>query len=322
MKRIKIISTICLLISLTTSCLKNEPINLEQIALEEQFNVVEIEGRLVFKDRESFDKTVDFIQQSPANLETFNNSFSNFCSSNSAFERISDEFFQREQNGAKNDFDKVKNVGVLVNHGDDLYFEPVVFVDVLSSIFNVDGIVQIADSVYKLTREYTIQGHIDHLQDIIDIDSGSKNGNLIFHHNILENIEVDGFKSDDKECRVNYDSRYRRLRGGAWTVRLHLYNSIYISSTNLRRPCRGSLCPWYRRATDYIEVSATGVWHYPDSGLPENSFDFFENGTNTARVSKNLDFTVNANLYPEIKTFEGHHMLEWGTTTVQCNTNM
>lgn len=187
---------------------------------------------------------------------------------------------------------------------------------------NEDGIVQIADSIYKFTREYTIQGHIDQLQEILDTDSGSKNGNLTFHQNIVENIEVEGIKSDEKECRVDYDSRYRRLRGGAWTVRLHLYNSLYISSTNLRRPCRGSLCIWYQRATDYIEVSASGVWHYPGSGFPEYSFDFFENGTNTARVSKNLDFTVNANLYPEIKTFEGHHMLEWGTTTVQCNTNM
>lgn len=135
MKRIKLFSTICLLISLSTSCLKQEPLNLEQIALEEQFNVVEKEGRLVFKNRESFDKTIDFILQSPANLETFNCTFINFCSNYSAFERISDEFFQRELNGEKIDFDKVKNVGVLLKQGDDLYFEPVVFVDVLSSIF-------------------------------------------------------------------------------------------------------------------------------------------------------------------------------------------
>ena len=319
MKRINSYLTVCLLIFLSCSCIKQEPLNPELTALEKQFNVEVVEGRLIFKDKESFDKAIDYIQQSSANLEIFNSTYKDFCSSYSAFERISDEFFQREQNGEKNDFEKVKNVGALVKHGDDLYFEHIVPVDALSSIFNEDGIVQIADSIYKFTQEYTIQGHVNHLQEILNIDSSSKNENFTFHKNIVENIEVDGIKNNEK-CRVDYNSRYRRLRGGAWTVRLHLYNSVYISSTNLRRPCRGRLCPWFRRATDYIEVSATGTWHYP--GFPENSFDFSKNGTNTARVSKNLDFTVNANLYPEIKTFEGYHMLEWGETTVQCNSNL
>lgn len=287
--------------------------------------VEEENGRLIFKDKKAFEKSIQIIlntQQENSQIFSFEELFPGFKSNKLVFEELSEDLFNKELNGEKIDFNSISDYGIIVEHDGELFFEPIINTDILPLLYNDKNILQIGDSLYKFTKDYTVRAHFTKIEELVNHTTVNPNKSFFYFPNIIEKTQIDFKNNQSTECRVDYDARFRRLRGGAWTVKTIIYNSLYVETTNLRRPCRGDLCIWYQIKTDYLKLQASGTYHYPGSAFVGGPFNVSQEGYNTSEISKTIDFSVNSSIFPTIQTLNGLHKITWNSTNVECSTNM
>lgn len=285
----------------------------------------EVDGRLLFDDKNAFEETISQLQKDPELIEVLKSNSFSFKSLNSAFDEISELILQASSETETEIEKLITNckVGVLVEEQGEFYFEQTIPSEIMGELLNEKGIVQIGDSVYMHTRAYTIQGHINNIKEIesIDINFNNKEKNhfFILHENMIspylttEKSEICTCRSQDFK---DNDNRTRRLRGGVYDVRLHLYNEIYISTTSLRK----NLGIWLQSKVDFLELIAFGTYR-DDVFYIEKSFDISMSNTNSQRVSKTIANSINLQLYYELLTLDGYHMLKHEKQTKTCDTH-
>lgn len=275
------------------------------------------DGRLLFEDRESFDLFISTMQEHQHELDNFESHFLGFISARMAYDKFCEDYHQ----GVIQDFEKSKDYVILLESEGEQYFEQVVYPNLLSILFNKDGLIQIGDSVFKFMYDKIISTNISNLDYIKNFEDDDELSHLFIitknQHTVLNEFTI---TSCENPCREDYDAGYRRIRGRLGEIRTGIYNELYISTTSLRRPCTGFLCPWYQRAVYRLEYEATGVIaHTP---IIHQQFNVTNGGYNTARISQTLASSGGATPFiPEYVYANGLHRLKQTSSSnwVECS---
>lgn len=232
-----------------------------QLTLNNDYPVIPfvkiVDGRLVFENKERFDKAIDILYQNQDKLDGFEKQFPGFVLARMAFDRINDDI----DKGLTLDLSEAKDYAIIIEEDGESYIEEVVHCSLLSRVLNDNGIVEIGQSIFKFTHSETLEYNVLDLSNgpnILDVSPKKS------HKNVRTTIEIENNKSSvygTTDCYKNFDSRYRRIRGRIESTNNYLSGiKLGFSVTSYRRPCRGSLCVWYRRSVHELGLYAIGSW--------------------------------------------------------------
>ncbi len=218
------------------------------------------DGMLYFKTRADFDAVADYLidSQEDDGLDEFEVKLSPFRSLRTEFDELINQF-QYSDN-------------------DSLEVDRIVEDPVFETLLNQEGMIQIADTIYQVTRDYVYSAHINHA--LIPRKAGSDMGQSVLRGSqvtLSSTIPLVKYKIDRApyvpanpgknmdvmgrgECYVSFNTpgtKYRyRMKGSIWINNWGIYRSAgtELESQKIRR--RG-LRRWRHHRVNKIEISGT-----------------------------------------------------------------
>ena len=160
-------------------------------------------------------------------------------------------------------------LAVSEEHLEEIDWTPLVADPYIARVMNAEAEIQIADSVYKVTRAYVFRAHEEYAADLkrIPIDAVAleksadfeltpnvfvyherRRGTIAAQHSGGKNSEMD---SSEAKC-YSYWTSNRRLRGFAWIDDLGYYKSIGVEVKAQRR--RWGFLWWYSKAVSSLSI--------------------------------------------------------------------
>jgi hypothetical protein len=125
-------------------------------------NVTSKGGRLIFETRDDFNKTVNMLFENQNKVENFESQFSEFTSNSQAFDNFASNF----KDDTSIDADAIRDFAYIKDSNGEKTLEHTIDLRLLSYLFNDKGILQIGDSVYKYTYEFTYKFNVDKLSQL------------------------------------------------------------------------------------------------------------------------------------------------------------
>lgn len=201
------------LIFLVGSCQKttNDEITANEVSMKGNViplvsNVTSKEGRLVFKSKSDFNSTIKVLFENQKKIENFETQFSGFTSNKQAFERI-DSTFLRSVNY---NFDLVSNYAIIIETPEGKSLERVIDNHLLASLFNDEGILQIGDSIFKFSYDFTYKFNVNKLSQLKSAKLDLSTSDVIAYPNIRSRFELPtkslkSVKASVSEFRFHYE---------------------------------------------------------------------------------------------------------------------
>lgn len=119
-------------------------------------------------------------------IENFESQFPGFTSNKQAFERIDSTFLK----SINYNYDLISNYATILETPEGKSLERVVDMHLLAYLFNDEGILQIGDSIFKFSYDFTYKFNVDKLFQLKSAKlAGSTNG-IIAYPNIRSRIEL------------------------------------------------------------------------------------------------------------------------------------
>jgi len=183
----KILYLIAVLL-ISFSCQKREEVAIPQVknSFPIASNVITKEGRLVFNTRNDFNSVVQSLFENQKKVKNFEDQFVGFTSNMQAYENyskklnedsdineeaIADFAFIREDNGEK-------------------YLERAIDLHLLAYLFNDKGVLQIGDSIYKYTYDFTYKFSKNKLTQLKSAKINVATDGVIAYPNVRDKFEI------------------------------------------------------------------------------------------------------------------------------------
>lgn len=173
---------------LALSCQKNtfEDVSQKSNSFPVVQNVETKDGRLIFKSRHDFDKVMKTLFETQKSIKNFEDQFSGFTSNKQAFEKIDSTFLR----SIDYNFDLISNYAILLETPEGKSLERVVDIHLLSFLFNDDGILQIGDSIFKFSYDFTYKFNVDKLSQLKSAKLTGSTNDVIAYPNIRSRVEL------------------------------------------------------------------------------------------------------------------------------------
>lgn len=167
-------------------------------------NIVSKEGRLVFKDKNEFNSTIKTLFDNQKEIKNFESQFSGFTSNKQAFERIDSTFLK----SINYDYDLIRDYATLIETPEGKSLERVVDMHLLAYLFNDDGILQIGDSIFKFSYDFTYKYNVDKLLQLKSAKLDLLTNGVIAYPNIRSRIELPSKNLKSAQASVSEFSYY------------------------------------------------------------------------------------------------------------------
>jgi len=201
----KIINLI-IVIAIVYSCQKAtiDEVPVKNNSVTSVSNVTTKDGRLVFKSRNDFNSTVKMLFDNQKSIKNFESQFPGFTSNKQAFERIDSTFLK----SIKYNYDLISNYATIRETPEGKSLERVVDMHLLAYLFNDEGILQIGDSIYKFSYDFTYKFNVDKLSQLKSAKLEGSSNDVIAYPNIRSKIELTTNNLKSAQASVSEFSYY------------------------------------------------------------------------------------------------------------------
>ena len=184
MKKIIFLIIVIAIVSCQKATIDEVPV--KNNSLTSLSNVTSKDGRLIFKNKTDFNATVKMLFDNQKTIKNFESQFPGFTSNKQAFERIDSTFLK----SINYNYDLISNYATVIETPEGKSLERVVDMHLLAYLFNDEGILQIGDSIFKFSYDFTYKFNVDKLSNLKSAKlEGSSNG-VIAYPNIRSRIEL------------------------------------------------------------------------------------------------------------------------------------
>lgn len=146
-----------------------------------------IEGRLVFQNYQDFNQTINYLFINQNQIKDFESQFKGFTSNKQAFEKIDSSYLAK----INYDFSKIGDFAFIQKINNEKSLERVIDLPLLSYVFNDKGIVQIGDSIFKFTYEFTYKFNVAKLNQFKSSKSYNDQDGVSAYPNIRKRYEIE-----------------------------------------------------------------------------------------------------------------------------------
>lgn len=205
----KIIYLIAVLL-ISFSCQKEEEVAIPQIknSFPIASNVTTKEGRLVFKDKNDFKTVIQSLIKNQKEITNFENQFVGFTSNMQAFENFSKKLTE----ASPIDEEAIADFAFIHNDNGEKSLERTIDLHLLAYLFNDKGILQIGDSIYKYSYDFTYKFNVNKLSQLksaklyMSMDGVTKYPNIRNKFEMPSN-ELKSAKASEAEATLWYTSQ-------------------------------------------------------------------------------------------------------------------
>lgn len=185
----KILYLIAVLL-ISFSCQKKEEGAIPQIknSFPIANNVTTKEGRLVFNTRSDFSSVVQSLFENQKKIENFEDQFVGFTSNKQAFENYSKKLTE------DSDFNEeaIADFAFVREDNGEKYLERTIDLHLLAYLFNDKGVLQIGDSIYKYTYDFTYKFSKNKLTQLKSAKFNAAADGVIAYPNVRDKFEMRG----------------------------------------------------------------------------------------------------------------------------------
>lgn len=177
-----------IVIAITYSCQKasTDEVPVKNNSVTSAQNVTVKDGRLIFKNKTDFNATVKMLFDNQKSIKDFESQFPGFTSNKQAFERI-DSLFLTSINY---NYDLMSNYAIVLETPEGKSLERVIDIHLLAYLFNEEGILQIGDSIFKFSYDFTYKFNVDKLAQLKSAKIDLSSNDVIAYPNIRSKIEL------------------------------------------------------------------------------------------------------------------------------------
>lgn len=149
-------------------------------------NVTSKDGRLIFKNKSDFNATVKMLFDNQKSIKNFESQFPGFTSNKQAFERIDSTYLK----SINYNYDLISSYATVIETPEGKSLERVVDMHLLAYLFNDEGILQIGDSIFKFSYDFTYKFNVDKLSQLKSAKLAGSTNDVIAYPNIRSRIEL------------------------------------------------------------------------------------------------------------------------------------
>ena len=286
----------------------------EQQSSMDTGQVYEKNGILNFASETSFKTTIENLIKNQNTLNEWETQFPNFVSMRTAFENISDKDIE-----AMSKIESNKGFEDLVTFTESNgELEARMNIDdlVLATIINKNGLVRIAESVYKVRYNILYKVEEKNMEILKSIDDSKIQKSLqsyniesypVTHNYYDYNITNVDLKAD-RTCKKTYWKKNRkRLKGEQWTTNIgSLYSGAGARTKHQKRAVR----IWWRNKTKKLRLRLNGSYTQIFNGIPLPPTAVNEDSgwkNDDGREAYTFDFCVNASCSFKINSLSSTH---------------
>lgn len=223
--------------------------------------IIVIDGRLKFSDSKAFGKTVSELNKT-VNFDQWEQQFEGFTSLRSAYRRINLEEVANNAASLK----ALEAVMIKEQSSDGDSFERSIVDPLLATLVNEKGLLQVGDSLYKISDKQVRKTHVKNIDEIDNLNSRQVIVKKPSKYGLSKGGRIAGTKEIDEYEYVTYyaDGRQHRYKSNGWAVNYWFenYRSTGIRVTHQRKVTFG----WsWSNAFDW---SASGYWYITSNTTP------------------------------------------------------
>ncbi len=240
---------------LVTSCSKTDQnLNIEDTVTtksQDFTNVESKDGRLIFKDEVAFKKTMQYLFEHQDDEFALDRAFANFKSYLKAYIELADK-----------DFDRYEDYPNLVHFVDgfdgDETLEPVVRFELIKSVLNSEGILQIGDKILKYSDKFVYQTQNVKYLPLLESSSYSSVLDLVTTPILEKPLNVTSRAGFRGTCSSFFSwSDKRKTEGVAFALFVPMNVSEIFLKTRAKRKSFGR---WYPRYQRNLAIIGSGHW--------------------------------------------------------------
>jgi hypothetical protein len=170
------------------SCQKNEYVDVNQIknSFPIVSNVTIKEGRLVFKNRNDFNSVVQSLFENQKRVKNFEDQFVGFTSNNQAYENYSQKFMEDSDINEET----IADFAFIREDNGEKCLERTIDLHLLAYLFNDKGVLQIGDSIYKYTYDFTYKFGQNKLIQLKSAKINQETDGVIAYPNVRDKFEM------------------------------------------------------------------------------------------------------------------------------------
>jgi hypothetical protein len=251
-------------------------------------NVKEENGVLRFESLKHLTNSLEVVKKNQKSLGWLEQQFPNFTSSRKAYRSLSDADLVRT-NG---DFNSFKDYVTIVTHDGERYAQPTVDGYLVSLLTSKNGLILVANTVYKFTYDYVYTFDEQYLGDFLSKKMDVASIPKVTKFQIQRNIVYDGKdRKADATSRWNFDwcvSQYasnRKMNGVISTTNLGFWTDV-DATTKAQKKGWGV---WRNIDVPSLEISGTiGVMTSTFGSSTFGTISVNDGCTNCGEVSKEL----------------------------------
>ena len=248
------------------------------------------DGRLVFKDSKTMHQFAIGIINNDARMTEELIQAKGFTSLEKSYSAIDFDYYSERP--VDEVLDKYSNVVTLVREGKEAYVMRNVTEEIEAQLVNELGILQVGDSIVKVTREVTFIFHERYIDKINNVEQIPGCRKILSNTTTQEAVFESNLRGVQENCEDYYNSNKQKLKGRAGSRESFVSGAInlFCESTHYKR---GALGIWFGQDTNNLSCGASG------------SVTFIEGNTSITR-----SFTI------ATRTFSGRSNLLSETGTI------
>lgn len=249
-------------------------------------------------------------------IKNFESQFPGFTSNKQAFERIDSTFLK----SINYNYDLISNYAIILETPEGKSLERVVDMRLLAYLFNNEGILQIGDSIFKFSYDFTYKFNVDKLSQLKSAKlAGSSNG-VIAYPNIRSRIELPTNNLKSAQASV---AELRKYYSATKFMKCELNRNVTVLMNTITVDTKSRkdnfLNIGFAYSVDYLYCAAAGKFRVVGVNgdiKVVNSFNVSQ--ARTGSVS-DVQETIWTGYYPDIPEFIpgttiGVHRIAYGIT--------
>lgn len=213
------------------------------------------DGRLVFKDSKTMHQFAIGIINNDARMTEELVQAKGFVSLEKSYSAIDFDYYSERP--VDEVLNKYPNVVTLVREGKDVYVMRNVTEEIEAQLVNELGILQVGDSIVKVTREVTYifpERFIDKINNVEQIPGCRK---ILTNTKLQEAVFESNLRGVQENCEDYYNSNKQKLKGRSGSRESYFTGEInlFCESTHYKR---GAFGIWFGQDTDNLSCGASG----------------------------------------------------------------
>ena len=291
-----------IVIAIACSCQKSitleEP--LKNNSVSSLSNVTSKDGRLIFKNKTDFNATVKMLFDNQKSIKNFESQFAGFTSNKQAFERIDSTFLK----SINYNYDLISNYATVIETPEGKSLERIVDMHLLAYLFNDEGILQIGDSIFKFSYDFTYKFNVDKLSQLKSAKLDLSSNDVIAYPNIRSRIEL---PTDNLKSAQESVAELRKYYSSTKFMKCELNRNVTVLMNSITVDTKSQKKNWlgigFAYSVDYLYCAAQGGFRVIGVNgdiLVVNSFNVSQ--ARTGSVS-DVQEAIWTGWYPDIPEF-------------------